>query len=813
MALKNVNPKVFNLLKKKYSQQFGSSASKLVAALDNYFKDKDVDKRGMHVIAPRTIYNFFDVNINNLENLKKTETNLNYLCEFLLDTKGYEDALEKIEKGDFPSSERGSLNEEEYSRILENLINYQKSLTIRECKDMKILTMDKPIPIDQVFVNVNVLQRGLKHKIIRELLSENTGQSPETLYLGFIVRQEGVPASQVVRDNSKLMIWGRLGAGKTTFLKYLALNYDAEKFQASVFIRLRDLELDLEKTNLLDKIYTQFNANKLEEKAVVDNLLLTGKILVLLDGLDEVIRDRYDMVRQKIGSFVENFPKNQFILTCRFGIYDDGFRGFTEVELASFSKHQINDFVRNWFGQQDDHSRASRLINLFEEDQSLQNYASNPLQLNLLCLAIDRGIEIPPRNRYELYEGSALALLEKWDNYRIIKRLKTKLSKAKKITFLSKLAFDGLSSTPKKELWRTWELEDTIGVILRQTSNFDEDSFGDDCQLEVKAIESHHGLLEQLTPGVHAFSSVAFQEYFAATHIVNNPDILEEVIDRNLTNRRWKDIFLMVAERLPYADHFFVLAFKKAISLVQTEKLQAFLHWLSRLTTLCNVISPSWRAGCLAISTEINLYLNRHQLTSETRSTAHELAEISREISRKKKTLIKMTPQYELRLTLAVLNTMAEDRSDPEGVDRRSQSNEVSLKTASDFAKEYLTSVQGEIQPSIDKSVVLAAELDLQGLVRVLTQLKSRIPTDLLEAEWKSWAQELETCMQQYLGIGYNTVLTAEEITALTDYLYINKVILECLQVDSFVDSALREEIWNYMLLPHDQIPLKLRNN
>lgn len=808
MALKSVHPKVFNLLKRNYSQQFGSSASKLVEALDNRFQD--VERRGEHVISERSIYSFFNVSESQIENVKKNETNLNYLCILLLSTKGYEDALE-LATEETRTSIDIIVSERDSAVTFNDLIKEQKLLTVRECKDMKILTMDEPIPINQVFVNVNVLKRGTKHKVIRELLSGNSQQNPEISNLGFIVSKKAVPASEIVENNSKLMIWGRLGAGKTTFLKYLALNYDSSNTTSSVYIRLRDLETRTENATLQDEIHRQFDVNKTEEKKLVNDLLKAGKLLILLDGLDEITKVQYDKVRQKIGYFVEEFPTSRVIVTCRFGIYDDGFRGFTEVELASFNKEQIDAFVRNWFARQNDSARADRLISLFAEDESLKSYASNPLQLNLLCLSIDRGIEIPPRNKYALYEGLALALLEKWDNYRIIRRLKTKLSKAKKVTFLSKLAFDGISSYPKKEIWRTWELEDAIGEILKQTSDYEEDRFKDDCRIEVKAIESHHGLLEQLSPGLHAFSSIAFQEYFAATHIVNNPDILKMAVERHLTNRRWRDIFLMVAERLPSADQLFILSFKKANNLIKSEELQVLLGWLSNLTKTCNVVSPSWRAGCLAINTEVNLYSNRHTLTSETRSTAHDLAEISREISRKKKALIKLTPQYELRLTLAVLHTIAEDRSEVKAVERRRSADQVSLETASDFAKGYLASIKGDIQTGIDRSISLSNELSHQELAKSLIELKATTLDEISKSQWKSWADRIKDCMEQYLNIGYNISLSSEAVSALTDYLYINKLLLECLQVDSFAESNLREEIWNYMLLPAEQIPYTLK--
>jgi hypothetical protein len=365
------------------------------------------------------------------------------------------------------------------------------------------------------------------------------------------------------------------------------------------------------------------------------------------------------------------------------------------------------------------------------------------------------------------------------------------------------------SRFPRQEVWRLWELEDFISSILQQTSDYDADSIEEDRRTEVKTIESHHGLLEELTPGLYAFSSIAFQEYFAATYVVNNPDAIESTIDRHLADRLWKDVFLMVAERLSKADHFFESAFKKAVQLVQTENLQSFLDWLSRTTQNCNVSTTSWRAGCLAINTEVDFYLNRSGFNSDTRLIAHQLAETSQRQSARRKTLIKMTPQYKIRLTLAALHALAEDKSisDTSTGERR----KIAVGSTSNFAKTYLTSVNIDAEESICRVIQIANELELLELAQEIDELGQCIP-QISPLQWKDWADSLGSSMIKHLDIGHNILLSSEEIDALSDYLYINNLLLECLQVDSFASHQLREEIWRYMLLPNDQIPYTLKS-
>ena len=80
-----------------------------------------------------------------------------------------------------------------------------------------------------------------------------------------------------------------------------------------------------------------------------ENALKEGRLLVLLDGLDEVPSDKIDEVIHHIQSFVDRHSSNRFITSCRTAFYKTYFPRFTDVVLTDFDLKQIEVFIRNWF--------------------------------------------------------------------------------------------------------------------------------------------------------------------------------------------------------------------------------------------------------------------------------------------------------------------------------------------------------------------------------------------------------------------------------------------------------------------------------
>ncbi|MEL7409515.1 MAG: NACHT domain-containing NTPase [Cyanobacteria bacterium J06558_2] len=452
------------------------------------------------------------------------------------------------------------------------------------CGTMRIFDMTQPIGLGKIYTQVNILEKisGRSRKGITELLQNCTIKDFERFNLG-IVTEEKIPGEDAVANHKRLLILGKPGAGKTTFLKHLAIQCNQGEFQGDLvpwFITLKDFAEADGKPKLLDYLQGYL---KYESQQHLEYLLNSHQALILLDGLDEVLADDSKRVIKEIEALTNRYPQNQYVLTCRIAAREYTFEQFTEVEIADFDWEQITTFAHNWFSKKS--IKAETFLNRLEQDKPIKELVSNPLLLTLLCISFEELGDFPA-NRKELYEEGLNALLRKWDSTRGIQRDKVykPLSIAKKEDLLSQIAWKTFA--PGEYFFKTDRVKQYISEYIRNLpgANLDDEALQGDSGIVLKNIEAQHGLLTARAKNIYSFSHLTFQEYFTAREIIlvrqSSEEALQELVN-HLFDKRWREVFFLATAMSPNAERLMILMKERIDNLLAADpELQDYLRWL-----------------------------------------------------------------------------------------------------------------------------------------------------------------------------------------------------------------------------------------
>jgi hypothetical protein len=98
------------------------------------------------------------------------------------------------------------------------------------------------------------------------------------------------------------------------------------------------------------------------------------------------------------------------------------------------------------------------------------------------------------------------------------------------------------------------------------------------------AIQIQQGILVERARGVLSFSHLTLQEYLVAQHIVNH-DLIETLVAEHLTEKRWREVILLVAGSLRgSADALLLRMETETQKFVNTDKLKALVNWAEAMT-------------------------------------------------------------------------------------------------------------------------------------------------------------------------------------------------------------------------------------
>ncbi|KAM3110857.1 NACHT domain-containing protein [Phormidesmis sp. 146-20] len=329
-----------------------------------------------------------------------------------------------------------------------------------------------------------------------------------------------------------VLLVGRPGSGKSTALEQLLLEL-AKKSQKDAALPIPVLVQLKADRPILSLIRETVRRHRLQlTEADLDDLLFEGKLLLLLDGVNEIPQET---LRQNLQQFRDDNPNVSMVFTTR-DLELGGAIGIEKkLKMQPLTSEQLKEFVRKYLPEQGE-ALLGRL------NDRLKELAETPMLLKMLCDVFRLEGELPRSlgalfctfdQKYEEIKGTVPVSAD-------FRRFKSEL--------LQHLAFGMLAGEalePQLRLPRR-EAEQRLEALLTGRVN----APGQAAKEWLEDLLEHHLLQVADDPKQIEFHHQLFLEYYAAEALLEQlPELGDEQLKREFLNfLKWTEpVALMLA--------------------------------------------------------------------------------------------------------------------------------------------------------------------------------------------------------------------------------------------------------------------------
>ncbi len=203
-----------------------------------------------------------------------------------------------------------------------------------------------------------------------------------------------------------LLILGQPGSGKTTTLLELArdlINRTEADITQPIPVVFNLSSWEGKKQTIADWLVLELHTKYQVSQQICQAWIQEQKLLLLLDGLDEVSRERREDCVDTLNEFCQEYGQTEIVVCSRIRDYEALSSNLifqAAIYLQPLSLEQIQEYLKNAG------SELAAVRKALESDVKLQEFARSPLILNIISLAY-QGIsikELPSRSNTELRE-------------------------------------------------------------------------------------------------------------------------------------------------------------------------------------------------------------------------------------------------------------------------------------------------------------------------------------------------------------------------------------------------------------------------
>ena len=679
------------------------------------------------------------------------------------------------------------------------------------CGNMRLLVRSEPISLDDFYTRVHILEKNPRKRYIDilELPQTFTPENFDRFGVGYISepRLLGIKA---VQRYPKVMVLGKPGSGKTIFLKNLARQCNSGNFNnhlLPIFVNLKDFYKVKGQPSLLEYITQLYAPNCSKKTEFINNfstLIHRGRVMILLDELDEIPESSRQSVLNQIRNFTEIFARNQFAIGCRMSLQEYDLENFVEIQVADLEFTQIVTLAQKWF-QRQDKVKVDTFVQKLEENPSILDLAKNPLLLTLLCLVFEENSHFPT-NHITLYEQGLEILLNQWNDREFIEGdlIYQALSLQEKQDLLDCIAMVIFRS--QEYFVKKYDLVQYIVEYIKELNEArgfqqDKETLQQQSETIIKVIEAQHGLLVERSPGIYSFYHPTFQYYFTARVLVKSENKKKLLAGVNcLTQPAWREVFLLASEMMANSDELLELIKTKIDRPIgDDKKLQQFVSWANEksLSVPVSFKPAAVRAFYLALCPKLNQARSDLDLDFSLSLACDPNFDLAGD------RFLHLDYLLMLALARALAPTLTRD---------------LALTLAYVQARVRVLTFDFPIAPGFEES--------LGNLKQELTQsdevIKSKIDNSQLNPQkwtdrlqmarkwWQTnrlaWTEQLNKVMMEYRNLGHDWQFTYQQEELLKEYFYGNKLLIDCLKRATFVSKEVRDRIEATLLLPIAEI-------
>ena len=324
---------------------------------------------------------------------------------------------------------------------------------------------------------------------------------------------------QTIIDYSKFsIIRGTGGSGKSTLLKYLFLETIKQESYIPLFIELNelnnyDLAVNSDFIEIICGILTTFGSEL--QKGQLIRLLESGKVIIFLDGYDELKFDNVKPFVTIFDKFCKRFPNNNYILTSRPNTDFTEFQRFAVFQISELTIEQSISLIKKL--NYSESKVADEFIKELNDNlyNTHKSFASNPLLLTLMLINFTHYRKIP--EKIHIFYQEAFDILYRLHDSRkpgMYSREFNTLNDLPKDVFMNTILEISIISYLKSQT--SFKEDELIHMINEKQFEFDSKDYIDD--LISICIFYREG--DRIS-----FVHKTFQEYFSAKYLEQLPDI------------------------------------------------------------------------------------------------------------------------------------------------------------------------------------------------------------------------------------------------------------------------------------------------